>query len=118
MTEALMRKALVLFVVGIMAGFAGTPALAVETMLLPIGYLEITDDPRYEEKRAYARIRVRPHDRPRPGAEMAVRESRVLGRALKIKFSLERAEAKTATALVSEIRRMAAAGQDHPLCPE
>ena len=105
-----MRKALILFLVGIMAGFPGTPALAVETTPLPIGYLEITDDPRYEEKRAYARIRVRPHDRPRPGAEMAVRESRVLGRALKIKFSLERAEAKTAAALVPEIRRMAAAG--------
>ncbi len=81
-----------------------------ETKPLVIGYLEITDDARYEEKRAYARIRVRPHDRPRPGAEMAIRESRVLGRALKMKFSLERAEGKTAAALVSEIQRLAAAG--------
>ncbi len=105
-----MHKIPVLFLIGLVAGFAGFPALAAETVALPIGYLEITDDARYDEKRAYARIRVRPHDRPLPGAEMAIRESRVLGRAMKIKFSLERARGKTAAALVSEIERMVAAG--------
>lgn len=89
----------------------GAPSYsAAEPVSLALGYLEITDDPRYDEKRAYARIRVRPHDRPRPGAEMAVRESRVLDRALKIKFSLKYGEGKTAQELVSVIERMAAEG--------
>jgi ABC transporter substrate binding protein (PQQ-dependent alcohol dehydrogenase system) len=41
---------------------------------------------------------------------MAIRESHVLGRALKMKFSLERGEAKTAAGLISMIERMVAAG--------
>jgi len=105
-----MRFSVVLFLVAIVMTGAPSFSAAAETTPLAVGYLEITDDARYEEKRAYARIRVRPHDRPRPGAEMAMRDSRVLGRALKIKFDLDRAEAKTAAGLVSEVRRMAAAG--------
>ncbi|MCH2326384.1 MAG: hypothetical protein MK294_03930, partial [Rhodospirillales bacterium] len=114
MTEAAMRVAVVPLLVAIVMAFplAGAPSFsaAAETQPLLIGYLEFTDDPRYDEKRAYARIRVRPHNRPRPGAEMAIRESHVLGRALKMKFSLERGEAKTAAGLISMIERMAAAG--------
>ena len=109
-----MRVAVVPLLVAIVMAFplAGAPSFwaAAETQPLLIGYLEFTDDPRYDEKRAYARIRVRPHNRPRPGAEMAIRESHVLGRALKMKFSLERGEAKTAAGLISMIERMAAAG--------
>ena len=99
----------VLFFIAVLMLGAASSSMA-ETTALPIGYLEITDDPRYEEKRAYARIRVRPHDRPRPGAELAVRESRIPGRALKIKFLLQPTEAKTAAGLVAEIDRMTAAG--------
>ena len=71
-----------------------------------LGYAEIIDDPRYEEKRAYARIRVKPHYRPIAGAEIAIRESRILGRALKLKFELSRTEADNAQELVEEIRGM------------
>ena len=81
-----------------------------EATPFPIGYLEITDDPRYGEKRAYARIRVKPHDRPRPGAELAVRGSRILGRAVKMKFSLDVAEGRTAADLISEVERVWTAG--------
>ena len=109
-----MRVAVVPLLVAIVMAFplAGAPSFsaAAETQPLLIGYLEFTDDPRYDEKRAYARIRVRPHNRPRPGAEMAISESHVLGRALKMKFSLERGEAKTAAGLISMIERMVAAG--------
>ena len=109
-----MRVAVVPLLVAIVMAFplAGAPSFsaAAETQPLLIGYLEFTDDPRYDEKRAYARIRVRPHNRPRPGAEMAIRESHILGRALKMKFSLERGEAKTAAGLISMIERMVAAG--------
>lgn len=83
-------------------------ASAAELRKFSIGYLEITDDIRYEEKRAYARIRIKPHDRPYPGAELAVRKSRVLGRAMKMKFEMNRAEAENAAGLVAEIDRMKA----------
>ncbi|NQV83488.1 MAG: ABC transporter substrate-binding protein [Rhodospirillales bacterium] len=106
MIDGLMRLSLTLFFAVLLMAMSA----AAETTVLSIGYLEITDDARYEEKRAYARIRVRPHDRPRPGAEMALRESRILGRALKIQFSLEHAEARSVAGLVSEIQRMAEKG--------
>jgi ABC transporter substrate binding protein (PQQ-dependent alcohol dehydrogenase system) len=83
---------------------------AAETTTITVGYLEITDDPRYEEKRAYARIRVKPHNRPLPGAEIAIRESRILSRALKMKFSLQKSVGKSAAELVSEVERMSAGG--------
>ena len=77
-----------------------------EMQKVTIGYAEIVNDPRYEEKRAYARIRVKPHHRPAAGAEVAIRESRILGRALKMKFELIRTEAENAAGLEEQIRRM------------
>jgi len=81
-------------------------AVSNEAPTASIGYVEITDDPRYEEKRAYARIRVKPHHRPVAGAELAIRESRILGRALNMKFELIRAGAQNAAELIRQIRRM------------
>ncbi len=99
-----------LLIVAVAGGLGGDRSHAAEATPFPIGYLEVTDDPRYEEKRAYARIRVKPHDRPRPGAELAVRGSRILGRAVKMKFSLERGSGKTAADLISEVERLWTAG--------
>jgi len=108
MIEVAMRTLAILLLAALVMGSA-TPRAA-EMTTVAVGYLEITNDPRYEEKRAYARIRVKPHDRPLPGAEMAIRESRILGRALKIKFSVERGKGKTAADLVGEVKRLSAAG--------
>jgi len=104
----MIRAALIL--AAVMAALAAPSSWAAEATPVAIGYLEITDDPRYEEKRAYARIRVKPHDRPQPGAEMAIRESRILGRALNMKFSLVHAEGKTVADLLSAVERLMAAG--------
>jgi ABC transporter substrate binding protein (PQQ-dependent alcohol dehydrogenase system) len=71
-----------------------------------IGYAEIVDDPRYDEKRAYARIRVKPHDRPVAGAEVAIRDSKIFARALNIKFELKRIEVENAADLVERISDM------------
>ena len=86
---------------------AGTEA-ASEVAPMPIGYLEITGDERYDRNRSYAGIQVRRRWRPVAGAELAVRGSRVLRRALKVEFSLERGAAETAAELVSVIGRLAA----------
>jgi len=85
--------------------FFGTvlAASTVEVQTVTIGYAEIVDDPRYDEKRAYARIRVKPHDRPVAGAEVAIRDNRIFARALNINFELNRIEAENATDLVERI---------------
>jgi len=86
--------------------FCGTvlAASTVEEQTVTIGYAEIVDDPRYDEKRAYARIRVKPHDRPLAGAEVAIRDSRIFARALNINFKLRRIEAKNAEELIEQIK--------------
>jgi len=88
--------------------FVGTflAASAVDVQTVTIGYAEIVDDPRYDEKRAYARIRVKPHDRPVAGAEVAIRDGRIFARALNINFELKRIEAENAAGLVERISDM------------
>lgn len=104
--------AIVLVVLAALAILA-TPAAgprAAERTRFAIGYLELDNDPRYEAPRAYAGIEVRPRPRPFPGAEVALRDSRVLGRALKLDFALERATAPSAAALAERMGALAASG--------
>ena len=109
-TEALMRGLAAV----ILATAMGLPALAEgddaasDVRPLPIGYLEITGDGRYEQKGTYAGIQIRPRGRPVAGAELAVRESRIFRRAIGVEFTLERGAGETATNLVSVIERLAA----------
>ena len=84
----------------------GGPAAAVEKTPFVIGYLEIDGDPRYEAPRAYAGIDVRPRHRPFDGAVLSIRDSKIIGRALKLTFSLERAHADTARELAREMSRL------------
>jgi ABC transporter substrate binding protein (PQQ-dependent alcohol dehydrogenase system) len=85
--------------------FFGTvlAASTVEVQTVTIGYAEIVDDPRYDEKRAYARIRVKSHDRPVAGAEVAIRSSQIFARALNINFEIKRIEAENAADLVERV---------------
>ena len=99
-------KAQLLFLATVLVFGPSGNAFAAEVEKFTIGYLEITGDPRYEEKRAYARIRVKPHDRPLAGAELAMHQSRIPGRAIKMEFTLERATAENAKGLVAQIHRM------------
>jgi ABC transporter substrate binding protein (PQQ-dependent alcohol dehydrogenase system) len=97
-----------ILIVFISLQFAGA-VLAASTndvQTVTIGYAEIVDDPRYDEKRAYARIRVKPHDRPVAGAEIAIRDSRIFARALNMNFELKRIEAENTEDLVEQIKYM------------
>ena len=97
-----LKRILIAFIALLAFGLAhGAASDAVQTVTL--GYAEIIGDPRYEEKRAYARIRVKPHHRPLAGAELAIRDSRILGRALKMKFQLMRTDSDNAAGLVEQI---------------
>lgn len=79
---------------------------AAEQTGFAIGYLEISEDARYDDKRAYARIRVKHHYRPYAGAQLALRNSRILGRALNIKFDLKYHQSENPKALIADIRRL------------
>lgn len=76
---------------------------------IAIGYVQIADDPRYDDKEGPAETTMTP-PRPAPGAEMAVDEvnidSGVTGRT----YKLERAEADSAAALPATVAAMAAKG--------
>ncbi len=100
-----LNRILILF---ISLQFSGTvlAASSDDLQTVTIGYAELVDDARYDEKRAYARIRVKPHDRPVAGAEVAIRESRIFARALKINFELQRIAAENTEDLVEQIRYM------------
>ena len=81
---------------------------AEEARTLSIGYLELTNDPRYAALHGYARIQFKSRSRPRAGAELAMADSRIIGRALSVMFNLEPAQGETSEQLVSEIERLAA----------
>ncbi len=90
----------------LLAVLGAAPALAAERIPLTIGYLEITDDARYAERRRYTGIRLNTRHRPFPGAEISIRDSKVIGRALGMTFGLERAVGKDAGELAALVRGM------------
>lgn len=93
------RLALVLMFVCATAG-------AAERTPFTIGYLEIADDPRYAEIRGYAGLKLKTRNRPYAGAEVALGESRVIGRALGLDLGLARVEEATPDALAAAARAL------------
>lgn len=81
-------------------------AQRVEPTTVTFGYLSIEDDPRYAPLETYANIMLRPAIDPFQGAETALRDGRILGRALKLKFELERVEGIDAAALLAGLEQL------------
>ncbi|HYM29856.1 MAG TPA: ABC transporter substrate-binding protein [Candidatus Cybelea sp.] len=75
------------------------PAFAGTT--LRIGYLGLTDDPRYDDKWAYAGLLLSPGGRPDAGAELGIDEINLNGQPFGLEFALEKAEAADAAAMVA-----------------
>ena len=73
---------------------------------LVIGYAELEDDPRYRVDRRYAGIEFKPRGRPLAGAEVALRESRIVGRAIGVKFRIEKVSGKDAAELAEAVNRL------------
>ena len=88
----------------LLVALSAPPAAAAEQKPFSIGYLEIADDARYVERRRYTGIRLKTRHRPFPGAEISIRDSRIAGRALGLKFGLERAAGKDANELAALAR--------------
>ena len=97
-------KVFVNFLIGGLLCFQSVLATGKTTVI--IGYAELEKDPRYIDKRLYAGIEFKPRGRPWPGAEVALRESRIVGRALGMKFQLEKISGKNNEELAAEINRL------------
>lgn len=69
-------------------------------------YLQLDKDARYDDRRSFFRTLSQPFGRPFAGAEVAMRESRFVGQALKVDFALERVSGADAAALSAALARL------------
>jgi ABC transporter substrate binding protein (PQQ-dependent alcohol dehydrogenase system) len=89
-----------------LATVTALPGTAAAATMVQIGYLQIADDPRYDDKRLYARNLAQGEGRPAAGLETAIRESSFATAALGVTLAVEHAEAADAAGLVGEIDRL------------
>lgn len=87
---------------------AASPVRAAERRV-PVGYLELQDDPRYEDRRLAARLPGQPWGRPFDGARVALEESEFMAQVSSVRFELRRAAAG-ADGLVAAVQRLEQAG--------
>lgn len=73
---------------------------------LSVGYVQLTDDARYDEDRIYARPLALPAGRPDAGLETALKEGRFAASAAGVTLAMERANAADAAGLTKEINRL------------
>jgi ABC transporter substrate binding protein (PQQ-dependent alcohol dehydrogenase system) len=96
-------------------GFAPVPVGAQERARVTLAYVGLVDDPRYAALELYAQLELRPAIRPIDGAEVAIRDARLIGRALKLEFALEEIRVATADEAVAAVRRVAGEGARYVL---
>jgi ABC transporter substrate binding protein (PQQ-dependent alcohol dehydrogenase system) len=81
-----------------------------EEIEIPIYYFMLEDDPFYKEQRTYAGLQLKQPQRALDGVKVGLRESRVLGRALHVKFKLEEI-VLTGTDSTKELEKQVAVNQ-------
>lgn len=101
--SSLLRQALAIVAVLLVS----LPAAA-ET--IRFAFLELDKDVRYDEKRSFYRTLSQPFGQPFAGAEVAMREARFVGQALKLEFALERVKGADAAALLAQVNTLQAGG--------
>src|SRR5262245_2234494 len=77
---------------------------------LTIGYVEVENDPRYDDKRMAARYPLQPWGRPFDGARVALEESEFAGSAAGVTFEVRRVAASEPDGLLPAIQRLQSAG--------
>lgn len=70
---------------------------------VPIGYIELLGDLRYELMGSYANIDFRDIGRPFEGAEVAIAEAQQTGRFMNLNFTMEKFEGTTVEEMVAQI---------------
>jgi ABC transporter substrate binding protein (PQQ-dependent alcohol dehydrogenase system) len=81
------------------------PAIAEQPAPLPVGYLELNDDPRYAARKAYARIGLQSRMRPYPGAELGIKDTAMIASVAGTRLALDRITGDDGTALVGAIKQ-------------
>ena len=89
-------------------GCASLPVYAAQT--LSIGYVQQSDDPRYDDKHITAQFLGQALGRPTVGAEVALKEVKFHGQNAGVEFALESAEAATAAELIKQVETLQAKG--------
>jgi ABC transporter substrate binding protein (PQQ-dependent alcohol dehydrogenase system) len=108
LARALSRLAAPALVALALLGALVGPARAQQAQraIVTFGYLSLKDDPRYAPVETYANIVLREAIDPFQGAEVALRDGRIIGRALKLDFALERVEGADAEALIAGLEQL------------
>lgn len=75
-----------------------------------IGYVQLSDDPRYDEDYAYAEVPIRPLGRPLPGVEIGVADAEQIGNVVGVRFSADSATGATVDDVVDVVAAWAGAG--------
>jgi ABC transporter substrate binding protein (PQQ-dependent alcohol dehydrogenase system) len=89
---------------------AAAGAAAQDQPTLSFAYLYRAADPLYEPHEGYTGLVLRDRHRPLDGAKTAMRESRIIGRALGLSFELTEEEVGDAESAAAAIRRIAEGG--------
>jgi ABC transporter substrate binding protein (PQQ-dependent alcohol dehydrogenase system) len=100
----------VLIVAALAAGLSGAARAAPLPHEVTIGYVQIADDPRYDDKEGPAETTIAA-PRPLPGAAMAVDEVNIDAAITDRTYKLDREEADSADALPAQVESMAAKGE-------
>lgn len=85
-------------------------ALAADSKVIKIGYLDLETDRRYVEKQMLARFPGLPWGRPKTAAEVALREARFTGASVGVKFELQHERAENTEHLQAKLARLVDAG--------
>jgi ABC transporter substrate binding protein (PQQ-dependent alcohol dehydrogenase system) len=85
-------------------------SLPVAAETVRFAFLELERNVRYDDKRTFFRTLSQPFGQPFAGAEVALRESRFVGQALKLDFALERVKGADGQALLAQLDRLRGEG--------
>lgn len=88
----------------LLLGSAASKAQDAATTELPIGFVDLTDDPRYDEDYAYAMVPVRPLGRAELGAELGVVDAGPIGNVIHVDFTLRHVEGADVAELVTAVQ--------------
>ena len=90
-------------IVAVVACLACGAVAAQDVQTVPVGYVELAEDPRHANNAAHAGIAFRTLGRPRPGAELGIEDADAIGRFIGYDFSLV-AESGDVPALAEAVR--------------
>ncbi len=83
-------------------------AAAAERQAFPFLYVSLADDPAYRPARAYTGLMLKDRKPPIAGAEAALREVRIIGRSVGLKFDMQVLTVEDAREIVADAERAAA----------